>query len=340
MTPTKPKETKYYDVLEVAPDASSTEIKKAYYKAAMKYHPDKNLDNKAEAERLFKEVGEAYQVLSDPELRRRYDEFGESAAAPEGGFMDPHAFFQQMFGGEAFVDIIGEISLARLMMDAAEEQERQARGGGNGRDLHDGRPEDPNEEAARRRAELEKAKEARVSHLAQKLASKLAFYVDGLYSFDEFKEYIMKEAANLRTESYGPQLLRSVGYIYAIKAKQELGKDSLFGIATFYHTVREKGHLISNVAGAVSAARAANRDQQARERAGQAIPSEVEQQRIFDAIWRLSALDIEVILVEVCERVLRDPTQGRERLRKRAQALKTIGDIYKTTSGLSSANSS
>ena len=68
----------YYDILGVSKTASSDEIKKAYRKVAMKYHPDKNQDNK-QAEEKFKEAAEAYSVLSDEEKKSRYDQFGHDA---------------------------------------------------------------------------------------------------------------------------------------------------------------------------------------------------------------------------------------------------------------------
>ncbi|ODM22136.1 hypothetical protein SI65_02982 [Aspergillus cristatus] len=68
-------ETKLYDALSVKPDASQDDIKKAYRKAALKYHPDKNKDDASAADK-FKEVSQAYEVLSDPEKRKVYDQFG------------------------------------------------------------------------------------------------------------------------------------------------------------------------------------------------------------------------------------------------------------------------
>ena len=67
----------YYEVLGVARDASSDDIKKAYRKLAVKYHPDRNPDDK-EAEEKFKEAAEAYDVLSDSEKRAKYDRFGHN----------------------------------------------------------------------------------------------------------------------------------------------------------------------------------------------------------------------------------------------------------------------
>ena len=95
----------YYQVLEVAKDASADEIKKAYRKLAIKYHPDKNPGDKA-AEERFKEISQAYEVLSDPEKRRQYDQFGHEAytqrgGAGAGGFDQQRAYdiFSQFFGG-------------------------------------------------------------------------------------------------------------------------------------------------------------------------------------------------------------------------------------------------
>jgi len=74
----------YYDILGVSKDASVDEIKKAYRKQALEWHPDKHKDDKELAEKRFKEINEAYQVLSDPEKRQAYDQFGHAAFAPGG----------------------------------------------------------------------------------------------------------------------------------------------------------------------------------------------------------------------------------------------------------------
>lgn len=74
----------YYEVLGVDRNASQDEIKKAFRKLARKYHPDMNKEDPS-AEEKFKEINEAYEVLSDPEKRRRYDQFGHAAEGPAGG---------------------------------------------------------------------------------------------------------------------------------------------------------------------------------------------------------------------------------------------------------------
>ena len=99
----------YYEVLGVAKNASADEIKKAYRKLAIKYHPDRNPDDK-EAEEKFKEAAEAYDVLSDTEKRAKYDQFGHSMGPQgfggSGGFSgggmsmeDIFAHFGDIFGG-------------------------------------------------------------------------------------------------------------------------------------------------------------------------------------------------------------------------------------------------
>ncbi|MCX7970735.1 MAG: molecular chaperone DnaJ [Negativicutes bacterium] len=93
----------YYEILGVSRSASDEEIKKAFRKLARKYHPDVNKDNRKEAEEKFKEINEAYEVLSDRQRRSRYDQFGHAAfdGAAGGGF-DTGGFsdiFDMFFGG-------------------------------------------------------------------------------------------------------------------------------------------------------------------------------------------------------------------------------------------------
>ena len=93
----------YYEVLGIDRGESDDTIKKAYRKLAVKYHPDKNPDDK-EAEDRFKEIGEAYEVLSDPDKRAAYDRYGHAAFSQgqgpgQGHAVDPFEVFREVFGG-------------------------------------------------------------------------------------------------------------------------------------------------------------------------------------------------------------------------------------------------
>lgn len=89
----------YYDILGVSKSASADEIKKAYKKQAVEWHPDKHQNNKDAAEKRFKEINEAYQILSDTQKRKAYDQFGHQAFAPGGGFPGGGAPGAGGFGG-------------------------------------------------------------------------------------------------------------------------------------------------------------------------------------------------------------------------------------------------
>ena len=99
------KKRDYYEVLGVGRDASEEEVKRAYRKLAVKFHPDKNPDD-PHAEEKFKELGEAYDVLMDSDKRAAYDRFGHAAFASGGagfgGFHDPFDIFREVFGGGGF----------------------------------------------------------------------------------------------------------------------------------------------------------------------------------------------------------------------------------------------
>jgi len=107
----------YYDVLGVSKNANDDELKKAYRKLAKKYHPDANPDNKKEAEAKFKEVNEAYEVLSDPQKRKMYDQFGtvdpqqgfNGTGGPFGGQGGYYSYTTSGFDGFDMGDIFGDL---------------------------------------------------------------------------------------------------------------------------------------------------------------------------------------------------------------------------------------
>ena len=96
----------YYEILGLSRDASNDEIKKAFKKLAMKFHPDRNPDN-PKAEEQFKEAKEAYEVLSDPQKKSAYDQFGHAGVNQNMGGGAGFGDFSDF--GDAFGDIFGDI---------------------------------------------------------------------------------------------------------------------------------------------------------------------------------------------------------------------------------------
>ncbi|PPQ95427.1 hypothetical protein CVT26_008448 [Gymnopilus dilepis] len=202
-TQERPLDTEYYDILGVPVTATTDDIKKAYRRLAIKHHPDKNPSD-PHAEERFKAIAIAYQTLSDPALRKKYNEFGPKESAPEGGYVDPEEVFGAIFGGERFVPIIGHISLARDMKTAlqeAEEAEEEGQGEAEGKRVRDAKgrevlsPEERarKEERERVKAEKEKQRAAekaaaraeRVSKLVENMERKLSIFTESAAGPDD-----------------------------------------------------------------------------------------------------------------------------------------------------------
>ena len=127
----------HYSLLGVSRDASDADIKKAYRKEALKWHPDKNPDNKEAAEKRFKEISEAFKVLSDPDERAHYDRYGETrqqGQAPRGprGHHGHHGMYAEELSPEDIFNMFFGIPPGgRGPRRAAPRQQQYARGEGN-----------------------------------------------------------------------------------------------------------------------------------------------------------------------------------------------------------------
>lgn len=271
----------YYDILEVSPEATDLEIKKAYRKFAIKYHPDKNPDDPTAAAK-FQELSAAYQVLSTPSRRQHYDEFGLESINGSGPGGDPSAMemqdaaemFTMIFGGNAFVDLIGEISLFSDMTKMMVEEEMQETENSDTVDVSqlritDGTGDNNNvtlsekkdskkgkdtkkkdgkmAQANRFMEELQKSHAIQVANLEKSLINKLSVWTETDKSAaitESFKEKIRLEANDLKMESFGIEILHSIGSTYLLKAGTVLKSQKLFGLGGIGSKFKEKGAVV------------------------------------------------------------------------------------------------
>ncbi|KAL1924597.1 uncharacterized protein VTP21DRAFT_4251 [Calcarisporiella thermophila] len=328
-TDQNPLSTEYYDLLGVSPTADEAEIKKKYRALAIKYHPDKNKD--PDAEEVFKRISEAYQVLSDPDLRHKYNEFGkQNDLTPEGGFVNPEDFFKQQFGGDRFLDIIGEISIGRDMKEALQE------GGDN--DAESISEEEKKRREKENEKERQEMRDKRVNKLAENLKRKLTVFVEGPATPEAevaFEKMIEIEAEELKTESYGVELLHAIGFTYTLKAKQALSSQGL-GLKRFYYSFKEKSHIFGETFSTLRCAiDLQNSFAQLQEAEKKGIEGEAKNKLEEDAaskglkaLWLGSKLEVEGVLRDVCDQVLFDTSVPAEVLQRRALGLRIVGAVY------------
>jgi len=312
---------------------------------------DKNRDD-PNAEERFKSIAIAYQTLSDPQLRHKYNEFGPKESAPEGGFVDPEEVFGAIFGGERFLPFIGQLSLARDMKTALQEAD-EAEGDGStivardakGREIISPEEKARRDEKARKTAaEKAAAREERVQKLVENLRHKLGIFTESATSVNDpevaesWRTICSLEAEELKGESYGVELLNAIGFVYSAKAKQFLAANQSFlGVGGWLHNVQGKYHVfsetVSTLRSAIELKAVFDQIQQA-EQSGNLSAEEkkrLEEQAAekgLQALFKGTKLEIDSVLRETCDRVLNDPAISRNTAVLRAAALQILGDVF------------
>ncbi|KAL8060370.1 hypothetical protein ABFX02_02G020900 [Erythranthe guttata] len=306
----------YYETLGVEEDACLADLNKAYYQKARAVHPDKTHGDPEAAAQDFHALGEAYQVLSDPEKREAYDKFGKEEGMKDS-MVDPTVLFGMMFGNEIFENYVGQLSLLSSPPPEFD-------------------PELPPEVQKPKLEKILKAlQEEREEKLIKILQKRLELYVQG--QKDEFVESAELEAHRLSQAAFGKAMLHTIGYIYTRQAARKIGKGKRYMKVPFLaEWVRDKRHSRRTQSAAAQAAIACI---QLREEWKRCTEEEIKDENtmktaekikeaIFDSFWRMNVADIEMTVSHVCQSVLKDSEASKEILRLRARGLKKLGEIF------------
>ncbi|KAL3232939.1 Protein CAJ1 [Nakaseomyces bracarensis] len=355
------KDTTFYDVLGVSPDATPSDIKKAYRKKAMQTHPDKHPDD-PDAQAKFQEVGEAYQVLNDPDLRKRYDEFGKDDAVPQQGFEDAEEYFTAMFGGDGFKDWIGDFSLFKELNEATEmmgedscagDTATSANGGVNGAAdgthvvKHDGNSESAKpgkltKEQREKLVEMEKKRRAemakQVEELAKKLNDKLLKYTLAVKGghLDEFSKKLDQEIEELKLESFGLELLYLIARIYKTKANNYLMAKKTFGFSKIFTSTRDNARSVKSAYNLLSTGMEAQKTMEQMSKVDEDTLDQYEKAKFeqdmagaaLGVMWAMNKFELERKLKDVCNSVLNDKSVPSKERQEKAKAMLYIATKF------------
>jgi len=328
--PTEVKEMYYYDILGVDSNAEPSVIKHQYYMMARKYHPDKVGKDDIEAANKFKDAAEAYQVLSDPSLRKKYNEEGreglsaDKTEAADGAMqVDPALLFAFLFGSDQFKNYVGTLAVATAASVA-----------------------DSSKVSPTMSLKLQKR---RCTRLAILLADRLKPWADEEY--DLAKTLWATEATELAKASYGHELVTLIGKVYSIAAVQFLGSlDAGIGMpgiskwATSHYTEMKRGHQknvqqVNTIKATMEIAQAQAHAQEAlqtaeteedKQKASKAIEEEIGAATL-KLMWMTTTVDITTTLHETCQMVLYDKSVDKDVRKRRGHGLKALGEIFMKT---------
>ena len=205
-------DTYYYDLLEVPTNATSNAIKKAYYRGSLKYHPDKN-EGDPEADQKFRDISEAYQVLSDEQRRKTYDKQGRSAATVELTNVDPHVFFMVLFGAGKFEPFFGRLRMATKIEGLFDGQD-------SAEDLEEIMAD--KEKSKIMTNAMDEAQQAREVKCAIYLAEILDPLARGDVDEATFRKTWELKAQELAKRGKDKETLREIGTMYDFRARQHL----------------------------------------------------------------------------------------------------------------------
>ncbi|KAL3929422.1 MAG: hypothetical protein SGBAC_012219 [Bacillariaceae sp.] len=316
------KDTFYYETLEVDPSADPSAIKRKYYLLARKYHPDKvGPDDKESAEK-FKQIAEAYQVLSDPKLRQQYNKDGRDGLSGDktdvnGSGVDPSILMAFLFGSDKFNDYFGRLatSTSAMLGDSAKISAEDSR----------------------------ILQERRCARLAIKLAEKVEPWLKDDFEFCQTMWAI--EAVELSKASFGYELVMVLGMAYEVTGLQFLGStESGIGMpsigkwAAAQKAKRKQKKVgkqtqVESLRATLSAMQLQEEYQRKIKEASTPeekarLEKELEdaaQSSVLSLIWTATVVDITATIHETCQMIFFDQSVDKNSRKKRAYAVKNLG---------------
>ena len=349
--PTKPAteerpvaDREYYDLLGVSTSADDATIRKAYFKAARKCHPDKNPDDPTAHEK-FQQLGHAYQILSKPESRAAYDRDGKPETATAETSMDqvdPFVFFNVMFGSTLIEPYVGELWIASA-------SDSVMKGNDGFQDL-DKLPEEERDEVLRDRMmkmqeKSELTQRLRQVKCAQNLRQRIAEFDPE--KPEPFVQSAREEATRIVQGPYGALYAITIGFALQMAAEEYLGFEKSF-LGLSGHVARSRKNVSSIGSGfkllgaGIKAATAGSRAMQEAEKLqestaeGEQVDEKAAQEFMTETIdgslpaflelaWAFNKRDIQGTLQEVCRRVFNDASVPKELRLVRAKAVSKLG---------------
>mmetsp|Transcript_17071 Transcript_17071/g.25846 ORF Transcript_17071/g.25846 Transcript_17071/m.25846 type:complete len:516 (-) Transcript_17071:151-1698(-) len=352
----KVKDREYYDLLGVSTNASAQDIKKAYYKKARTCHPDKN-PNDPQAAQKFQELGQAYNVLSNDQLRASYDKNGKSEDNEEQAQnMDPMVFFNVMFGSTLVEPYIGELWIANI----ADSMLKDDMNGLAAEDYEQLDREERDKLMEEKLGTMQEENEVRTAKRQVQCAKNLRKRVEDFESFDSSDELLIQkfvnscheEAVQIAKGEQGDKFLRVIGFTLEVCAEEYIGNETtLFGMGGFFAKSRQGasafgGNMSVLGAGIKAASAGARAMKQAEdlkrdmEETGGEITEEAKALQmqgsiddslptILELVWALNKRDIQNTLKEVCKKLFSDASVPKEIRLRRAEAVRLLGKEFK-----------
>lgn len=354
------KDREYYDLLGVSTNATAGEMKKAYYKKAKLCHPDKNPDD-PEAAQKFQELGQAYKVLSDEQLRANYDKHGKSETNEnENMDMDPMVFFNVMFGSTLVEPYIGELWIASMADTMLKDdaggmsmEEFQSMGEEEKFKIQQARMESMQEEnefkAAKRQVQCAKNLRKRVKSFEEFDYTQPI----NMGKVDEFKLGCRQEAVEIAKGAQGELYLQAIGFALEVNAEAYLGfENSPLGLGGHWAKTKQNtssiGGTFKLLGAGFRAATAGHRAMQQAEdlQRGMEVNGNtnfdenavaMQMQESIDGSlpvflefsWAINKRDIQNTLAEVCKKLFADATVPKEIRYRRAEAVRLLGKTFR-----------